>query len=54
MEQYFWVALIPKMKYITIVSMYLEGDTKLWWWSRLQEDVKVQQLTIETWETLKR
>lgn len=34
--------------------MYLEGDTKLWWHTRLQEDAKVQRTTVNTWDSLKR
>ena len=54
MEQYFKVARIPKMERVSNTRMYLEGDAKLWWWSRLQEDAEANRPTIEMWESLKR
>lgn len=54
MEQYFQHARVPEAERVTITSMYLEGDAKLWWWSRLQEDAEAQRPAIETWDVLKR
>ena len=34
MEQYFIVARIPVGEQVTITSMYLSGDAKLWWRTR--------------------
>ncbi|KAJ4722993.1 Retrotransposon protein, putative, Ty3-gypsy subclass [Melia azedarach] len=54
MEQYFKAARIPVAEQVTITSMYLEGDAKLWWRTRLQEDAEAQRATVETWDSLKR
>ncbi|KAL0325446.1 UNVERIFIED_CONTAM: hypothetical protein Sradi_5113900 [Sesamum radiatum] len=37
-EIYFQAARIPKAKKISITSMYLIGDAKLWWRTRLSND----------------
>lgn len=34
-EQYFLAARVPEAERVTITSMYLKGDAKLWWWSWL-------------------
>ncbi len=44
---------MPEGGWVTIISMYLKNDAKLWWQSRLQEDVEAQQLMIKTWHILK-
>lgn len=44
---------MPEAKRVTITSMYLEDDAKLWWRSRLQEHAKAQQHAIETWDMFK-
>ena len=54
MEQYFKAARIPEVERVSNTRMCLEGDAKLWWWSRLQEDAEANRPTIETWESLKR
>lgn len=33
---------MPEVERVTITSMHLEGDVKLYWQSRLQEDAKAQ------------
>ena len=50
MERYFIVARIPVGKQVTITTMYLLGDAKLWWRTRLSDDVVVGQPKIERWE----
>lgn len=40
MEQCFLVARVPKRKMVTITSMYMEGDTKLWWRVGFKETLK--------------
>ncbi|KAL0322595.1 UNVERIFIED_CONTAM: hypothetical protein Sangu_1878800 [Sesamum angustifolium] len=34
--------------------MYLTGDAKLWWHSRLSDDASANRERIETWEILKK
>ena len=53
MKQYFKAARIPEAEQVSITSMYLEGDAKLWWRGTLQEDVEANRPTIETWDSLK-
>ena len=38
---------------VSITGMYLMGDTKLWWRTRLEGDVESGRPKISTWETLK-
>lgn len=54
MEQYFQAARIPTHKQVSITSMYLAGDAKLWWRPRVQDDASVGRPKIEDWETLKK
>nr|CAD1837256.1 unnamed protein product [Ananas comosus var. bracteatus] len=37
---------------VTFATMYLDGDTKLWWRTRY-EDIQGGRCTIDTWEDLK-
>ncbi|KAL5848433.1 hypothetical protein ACOSQ4_006446 [Xanthoceras sorbifolium] len=48
MEQYFRAAKIPEREQVCITSMYLSGDTKLWWRTRLADDLGAGRLRIET------
>ena len=52
MEQYFKAAHIKMEDQVTITSMYLVEDAKLWWRTRM-EDVGAGRATIATWEALK-
>ena len=54
MEQYFKDARIPFGDQVTITSMYLSGDAKLWWRTRREDDGSVGRPLIETWESLKK
>ena len=54
MEQYFRAARVAERDQVTITSMYLEGDAKLWWRSRLDGDASAGRPRIETWESLKK
>ena len=54
MEQYFRAARVAERDQVTITSMYLEGDAKLWWRTRLDDDASAGRPRIETWETLKK
>ncbi|KAJ4716602.1 hypothetical protein OWV82_011594 [Melia azedarach] len=52
MEQYFKAAKVPYNEQVSITTMYLRGDAKLWWRTRTSEDGDAQE--IETWDSLKR
>lgn len=53
-EQYFKAVRVVEEEQVTITSMYLTGDTKLWWRTRLDDDSNTGRPKIETWETLKK
>ena len=38
MEQYFKAARVPDSEKVSMNSMYLMGDAKLWWRTRVRED----------------
>ena len=40
MEQFFKVAHIPDGEKVSITSMYLTGDAKLWWRNRMEDDAE--------------
>lgn len=50
-EQYFRAAHIPEDDRVTITSMYLSGDAKLWWRTRQEDDARPQ---IRTWSDLRK
>ena len=50
MEQYFRAAHTPESEMITISSMHLTGDAKLWWRNRVEDAVRPK---ITTWAELK-
>ena len=54
MEQYFRAARVVERDQVTITSMYLEGDAKLWWRTQLDDDASAGRPRIETWEALKK
>ncbi|KAL0298168.1 UNVERIFIED_CONTAM: hypothetical protein Sangu_3157200 [Sesamum angustifolium] len=54
METYFQAARVPDTEKVSITSMYLTGDAKLWWRSRLSDDASANRERIETWEVLKK
>jgi len=53
MEQYFGVARIGVDEQVNIMTMYLYGDAKLWWRTRIKDDLTVGHPKIETWDHLK-
>ncbi|GAV76928.1 hypothetical protein CFOL_v3_20401, partial [Cephalotus follicularis] len=53
MEQYFWVVLANKDSKVTMATMYLAGNAKLWWRTKY-EHIGHIRCTISTWEDLKR
>ncbi|KAL0388037.1 UNVERIFIED_CONTAM: hypothetical protein Sradi_2685500 [Sesamum radiatum] len=54
METYFQAARVPDTEKVSITSMYLTEDAKLWWRSRLSDDASANRERIETWEVLKK
>lgn len=54
MEQYFKAARTPEDEWVTLTSMYLDGDAKLWWRTRVQEDTSAGRPVIDSWAVLKK
>ncbi|KAL0294142.1 UNVERIFIED_CONTAM: hypothetical protein Scaly_2573700 [Sesamum calycinum] len=54
METYFQAARVSDAENLSITSMYLIGDAKLWWHSHLSDDASANRERIETWEVLKK
>ncbi|KAI9177286.1 hypothetical protein LWI28_013276 [Acer negundo] len=53
-EQCFKAAKISSKEQVNITSMYLGRDAKLWWRTRLMDDLSAGKPKIETWESLKK
>ena len=54
MEQFFKAAHVPDAEKISLTSMYLMEDAKLWWRTRVGEDLEAGRPQVAEWETLKR
>lgn len=54
MEQYFKAAHIPESEKVSITSMYLNGDAKLWWRTRLEDGANAGRPPIDVWKDLKK
>ncbi|KAL0355279.1 UNVERIFIED_CONTAM: hypothetical protein Sradi_3974800 [Sesamum radiatum] len=54
METYFQAVKVPDGEKVSITSMYLTGDAKLWWRSRLSDDARANWERIEMWKVLKK
>ena len=54
MEQFFKAAHVPDSEMVSITSMYLFGDAKLWWRTWMGDDAESGSPQNDTWETLKR
>ena len=54
MEQFFKATHVPNSEMVSITSMYLYGDAKLWWRTQMGDDAESGRPQIDTWETLKR
>ena len=54
MEQYFIVARMPVGEQVTITTMYLTGNAKLWWRTRSSDDAAADRPKIKRWEILKK
>ena len=54
MEQFCKAAHIPDGEKVSITSMNLTGDAKLWWRTTMEDDAESGRPQINTWETLKK
>ena len=54
MEKYFIAALVRDDDKVSITTMYLVKDAKLWWRTRMAEQVTVERPKIDLWELLKK
>jgi len=54
MEEYFRAAHIPVEEQVDTACMYLRGDAKLWWRTRVHDDRVMGRPRINEWEILKR
>lgn len=54
MEEYFRAAHIPVGEQVNTACMYLRGDAKLWWRTRVHDDVVMGKPRINEWEILKK
>lgn len=54
MEQYFEAAKIADADKVSITSMYLSDDAKLWWRTRVNDTMSSGRPPVETWEDLKK
>ena len=54
MEQYFKAAHINNGEQVTVASMFLVGDAKLWWRTRMDDVESTGRPRIETWAVLKK
>lgn len=52
MEQYFKAVHADEEEKVTISSMYLTGDAKLWWRTRIEDDVNAGRAASSTWDRL--
>ena len=54
MEQYFKAVHTPVEEMVTIATMYLHGDAKLWWRTRVDNDQEAGRAEITQWDNLKK
>ena len=54
MEQYFKAIRVADQEMVTITSMYLLMDAKLWWRTCVEDDAGVGRKKIDSWEALKK
>ncbi|CAH9116738.1 unnamed protein product [Cuscuta epithymum] len=54
MEEYFKAAKVPDEEKVRIAPMYLSGDAKLWWRSRVRDDANTGRHGLESWDGLKK
>ena len=53
-EQYFKAARVPDKEKVTITSIYLLGDAKLWWRTHVEDNADAGRGKIDSWGTLKK
>ena len=53
MEQYFLAVRAEERVKVTMATMYLSGDAKLWWRTKY-DGIQHGRCTIDNWEDLKR
>lgn len=53
-EWYFSTTYVTDVEKLTMASMYLARDMKLWWRTQSKEDENVGKAKIEMWESLKK
>ncbi|GAV62435.1 hypothetical protein CFOL_v3_05959, partial [Cephalotus follicularis] len=49
MESYFQAIRVPEEEKVSITNMYLVGDAKLWWRTRVQDVASSGRPRIKTW-----
>ena len=54
MQEYFTAAKVPEDRQVSMASMFMTGDAKLWYRCRAEEDEAAGRHRIETWEFLKK
>ncbi|XP_070003253.1 uncharacterized protein [Nicotiana sylvestris] len=54
MEQYFHAAKVQDEDKVPITTMYLVDNAKLWWRTRVADDVSASRPKIDSWEGLKK
>ena len=54
MEQFFKAAHVPDSEKVSITNIYLMGDAKLWWRTRVREDLEAARPQVVEWEMLKK
>jgi hypothetical protein len=54
MQEYFRAAHIPLGEQVNTACMYLRGDAKLWWRTRVHDDLVMGKPRINEWEVLKK
>ena len=52
-EQYLRATHIPLEEQVSLVSMYLAGDAKLWWRTKVMDDQCMGRQSAATWEAMK-
>ena len=45
---------MPDQEMVTITSMYLSRDAKLWWRTRVEDDINAGKRKIDLWKALKK
>ena len=53
-EQYFKASKVPGAEQVSLASMFLAGDAKLWWRTRVADDQAAGRQSIATWSEMKK